>query len=491
MEIRNILKKMAPAGLQERYRKIREGIIKAEFRIFRLFPIRKNKVVFMNVWGYGDNPKWIAEEYENLLLEMLKEETGASGTGEALLSSAENIGIIQNRLESIYFVTGRIPKTRRRINAGTEEAMYSGIHFLKNNSVKAVYALATARIWVDCNRKEAYITKRKKQCYIQTWHGSLPLKKIEGDCRDALSQEYLDNARRDTEMTDIYISNSEFCNGIYRRAFGFNGKIFCFGSARLDALLKPSSDRIKKTKYAVLSGLSRDELIKLVNDVRMKASEDTDGTVSGRLTFDKYTDRQLAKHLAGQENIKLCLYAPTYRDDDSTVLKKASESSLSIVEALEEKFGGKFVVVTRLHPLAMSRVSQRDSIYLDFEDDSEAVVNGNEFDDIYTLMEAADVLITDYSNTLFEFAYAKKPVFLYAPDSDEYVGSRGLYFDYDSLPYPISKDKNQLRRNIITYNHASYEEKQKEFFDRLSLTENGNASRKQAKLLLRLLDRKK
>lgn len=462
MDFRNIIKKLAPEGLKEKYRKIREGIIRAEFKVFSLFPIDKDKVVFMNVWGYGDNPKWIAEAYQNLLLET---------------------DMTSKRLDKIYFVTGKMPSGR--IDAGKSRTALSktdshqipvGINFLKNNSFKANFALATARVWVDCNRKEPYIQKRKGQCYIQTWHGSLPLKKIEGDCRDVLTEEYLENGRRDTAMTDIYISNSDFCNEIYRRAFGFKGKIFCFGSARLDSVLNPDKVRCRITKRAVLSRISKNTLEKIARDLHY--SEDNITSL-----------RKILYSLSKDERVKLCVYAPTYREDDSLARQKATESALSLVEALEQKFGGKYVLVTRMHPLAMSRVSQQDSVYLDFEDDNEVVVNGNEFDDIYSLLEAADVLITDYSNTLFEFAYAKKPVFLYAPDCEEYIGSRGMYFDYERLPYPIAKDKMQLRRNIVSYDRDYYLEKQNEFFEGLSLVENGNAASKQAKLIMRILGR--
>lgn len=420
MGLRTILKKAAPEGLREKYRKIREKVIKAEFRLFSIFTLDGEKVVFCNVWGYGDNPKWIARAYSRLL-----EEKG--------------------KKQKIYFITSQLPNDENL-------PIYEDRHvvFLKNNSMKAIFAQATAGVWVDCNRKENYIKKRRGQLYIQTWHGGLPLKKIERDCREALTREYLSSAARDTAMTDIYISNSEFCNELYRRAFGFRGRIFCFGTPRMDPLFRPDRERVKATRRKVLGML---------------------GPSAGRRL---------------EEELKICLYAPTYRDDDTTAVRKASETSRNIVKALEKSFGGRFAVVTRMHPLAMSRTGQRDNTYLSFEEDTDFIVNGNSFGDIYELMEASDVLITDYSNTLFEFAQAGKPVFLYAPDKEEYVKSRGLYFDYDSLPYPIAETRDELAECILEYDGEKYRKAQKQFFEQFNLVENGRASEKIAKLILRL-----
>ncbi|MBO4782623.1 MAG: CDP-glycerol glycerophosphotransferase family protein, partial [Lachnospiraceae bacterium] len=214
MSIRNDMKKMAPEGAVQKYRTLREDVIEKEFKFFSLFPVEKDKVVFCNVWGYGDNPKWIAESY----VRQLRRTTSLSKSAIA---------------EKVIFITSK-PPLKEEINEDAE-----CITFLKTNTKSAIYALATAGIWVDCNRKENYIQKRKNQIYIQTWHGGLPLKRLELDCREYLPQEYIKNALRDTGMTDIYISNSEYCNELYRRAFGFKKRIFCFGSARMDPLIRP------------------------------------------------------------------------------------------------------------------------------------------------------------------------------------------------------------------------------------------------------------
>ncbi|MBR4816546.1 MAG: CDP-glycerol glycerophosphotransferase family protein [Lachnospiraceae bacterium] len=452
MSIRNDMKKMAPEGAVQKYRTLREDVIEKEFKFFSLFPVEKDKVVFCNVWGYGDNPKWIAESY----VRQLRRTTSLSKSAIA---------------EKVIFITSK-PPLKEEINEDAE-----CITFLKTNTKSAIYALATAGIWVDCNRKENYIQKRKNQIYIQTWHGGLPLKRLELDCREYLPQEYIKNALRDTGMTDIYISNSEYCNELYRRAFGFKKRIFCFGSARMDPLIRPVRFSAGAMREKLLSRLPESVFRRLLNEAYIKAFKMKEQAKQGE-------EQEQKDHL----RINIALYAPTYRDSVSEVQERANELGGSIINALENRFGGKFVVVTRFHPLAMSRVNHINSAYLQF-DEKERIIDGNEFSDLYSMMAAADVLITDYSNCMFEMSYVGKPVFLYATDVEQYDDTRGMYFDYEKLPFPIAHNERELYENINSYDREGYREKQKEFFEDVGVTEDGRAAEKVAKLISRLIEK--
>lgn len=449
MGIRNDMKRLAPEGAIVKYRSLRESVIEKEFKLFSKFHVEKDKVVFCNVWGYGDNPKWIAESYVRLL----KKTTNVPDSVIA---------------EKVIFVTNK-PPLKEELN---EEAKC--ITFLKTNSKSAIYALATAGVWVDCNRKESYIQKRRNQIYIQTWHGGLPLKRLELDCKECFSQEYIRNALRDTEMTDIYISNSEYCNELFRRAFGFKKKIFCFGSARMDALIRPVRFGAGAMREKLLSRLPESVFRRLLNEAYIKAFRMKENPKPGEEPVD---------HL----RINIAVYAPTYRDNTFDTEERRNEIGGSIIGALEQRFGGKFVVVTRFHPLAMSRVDHISGAYLRF-DEKERIIDGNEFSDLYSIMAAADVLITDYSNCMFEMSYVGKPVFLYAADEEKYDDTRGMYFEYDKLPFPVAKTERELYENILTYDKERYKKEQEEFFENIGIVENGKASEKVAKLINRLIN---
>jgi CDP-glycerol glycerophosphotransferase len=42
---------------------------------------------------------------------------------------------------------------------------------------------------------------------------------------------------------------------------------------------------------------------------------------------------------------------------------------------------------------------------------------------------AADVLVTDYSSIMFDYAVLDRPIVIHAPDWEEYRAMRGTYFD--------------------------------------------------------------
>lgn len=390
--MRNEIKKVVPHFLADIYRNLRAKVIEFEFELFSNLPIRKKRVVFCNVWGYGDNPKWIARALR-----------------------------FMDKSMEVVFIT----------DTSKIENPPEGIKFIRTNTATAIKYLSTARVWVDCNRKEPYIHKRSGQYYIQTWHGNLPLKRIEGDCADMLGEKYIANAQRDSKMTDVFLTSSEFFSDLIRNAFYYKGQIEMTGSPRLDPLFRPNAARVIRTRE------------------RLGITDKSTGIV---------------------------IYAPTYRETGGGSEALEAMDYRKLGAALEKRFGRRFVIVTRLHPLAVSR---GESLKAD------CVVDGNRFGDIYELLEAADVLVTDYSNTLFEFAYTGKPVFLFAPDAREYIAERGMYFDYLKLPYPRAATMDELSDVIKQYDPAEYADDIKDMFRNLGIREDGKAAVRVANMIIR------
>ena len=383
--MRNRIKQILPKQVLEILKFLRYIFLVTLFHIFHLFPIHKTRVVICNVWGFGDNAKYIAEE----LVKRKKNHRNL------------DIIFIANHPENAY-----APKD---------------ITVLKTNTPKAVYALATARIWVDNNRKENYIRKRKGQYYIQTWHGGISLKKIEKDYEYRLGHKYTSNARRDSAMTDLYVSNSSFCTDLYRRSFWYKGEILECGSPRNDILLNPT-DSVK-------------------NEVRQR--------------------------LAIKDEVKIAIYAPTYREGVNNT-KPYELDFCKLIKVLEGRFGGRWVIAVRLHPLVSGQ-----SGFIRY---NSQIINASHYRDIYELMTAGDILITDYSNLMFEFSFMKKPVFLYAYDMEEYERERGFYFEYRTLPYKNARTESELIENIRSFDDREYQKDVEGFLNKLTIYETGKAS---------------
>ena len=64
---------------------------------------------------------------------------------------------------------------------------------------------------------------------------------------------------------------------------------------------------------------------------------------------------------------------------------------------------------------------------------------------INDLMLISNLLITDYSSSVFEAAILELPMLFYAFDEKEYMDSRDFYFDYDQFtPGPVVADFEAL-----------------------------------------------
>lgn len=356
------------------------------FKSLKVFKIRKNKIVFNNFngKGYGDNPKYIAEELYS-----------------------RNIDL---DLDLVWLVKDE--------NKG-EFPQY--IRTVKYNSFRSFYELATAKLWIDNFRKTININKRKNQYYIQTWHGSIALKKIENDAKDVLPDSYIKNAIYDSKITDIYLSNSTFCSNMYKRAFWYNGQILEYGSPRNDILFE-SNKKIKD---------------------------------------------YICQYYKIEHSDKLVLYAPTFRsyNQDNIYLNDFSELLLS----LNKFFDCKCKILLRLHP-KMSN----DNIF----NINDNAINVSLYPDIQELLSCCDMLITDYSSCMFDYALTKKPVLLYATDINQYINDRGFYFEYQSLPFPIAENIEALKNNILNFNYENYQNKINDFFNKLNIIEDGNSSKK-------------
>ncbi|WP_313132946.1 CDP-glycerol glycerophosphotransferase family protein [Anaerocolumna sp.] len=401
--MRTLIKKLLPSWLLTILKEVRYIWIICLFHIFHLLPINKSKIVVCNVWGFGDNAKYVTEE---------------------LLCRKIELEEKKNRKNpfTIYFITNN-PKS-----AYAPE----GIKVLKTNSIRAIFALATGKVWVDNNRKESYIRKRKGQYYIQTWHGGIALKKIEKDYEEQLGAKYVANAKRDSKMADLYVSNSSFCTNMYRNSFWYDGEILECGSPRNDILIQPNSA--------------------LMREVR------------NRLEID--------------QNVHIALYAPTYREGNNT--KPYEIDFHKLLHVLENKFSGNWIIAVRLHPL----VSEQSS----FITYHSQIINASHYRDIYELMAAADLLITDYSNIMFEFSFMKRPVLLYALDEAEYTKDRGFYFEYAVLPFLKANREEELFNHIADYNPEEDQEKVQKFLDTLTIYETGEASKQVVNKILDVID---
>lgn len=354
---------------------------------FRIFPVDKNKIVINNHRGkgYGDNAKYIVEE---------------------IIRNNKNYDIV-------WLLEGGLQEI-----SGLPEC----VRIVKYGSIRSIYEMTTANIWIDNNRVQFFVFKRKKQFYIQTWHGGLGLKKIGGDALYGLKKEYMKYAMRDSKMADLFISNSQHLSDIYRRAFWYDGDILESGYPKNDILFSDKAIFRKKIR-------------------------------------DVYGVR---------EAVKILLYAPTFREDYSVAA--CEMDFVGVLESLNRQ-EHEWIILVRLHPNV-----DEEMFGAMFSCD---VVNATAYPDMQELVLGIDALVTDYSSCMFDSALANIPTFLYASDVDDYMkNDRGFYFLLDELPFSFARNTRELIKNISDFKEEDYSVALQCFYEKVGLYDKGDASKK-------------
>ena len=167
--------------------------------------------------------------------------------------------------------------------------------------------------------------------------------------------------------------------------------------------------------------------------------------------------------------------APTFRGGSQSEQRKVF-ADIGTIDfgrlkcALEKKFGGTWVVFVRLHPqLALRGIS--------YENTKDGIIDVTAVDDMYELLAAMDAFVSDYSSAAFDASYMRIPVFLYVDDLDDYVADRGkLTWNIDEIPFPMSKNNEELENNIKEFDKESYLDKLEKTFDKMKLLEDGKAA---------------
>lgn len=272
------------------------------------------------------------------------------------------------------------------------------------NRLSAIYHYITAIIWIDNTRKDEKFVKKNDQFYLQTWHGGGAIKKVEADAMEQLSPTYMEKAIRDSLAADLFIAEGKYYADLIHRSFWYNGPILSVGLPRYDMVILNQ------------------------NNVELK---------------NKVLDYFSLPH-----NTKYILYVPTFRKGYG--FEHYNIDHYSLINACEKKWGGKFVSYVHLHPNVADKFSE-------LKYDNLKIFNATPYPDIQELITVADILITDYSSAIVDFALTKRPAFRYAVDAPNYAEKRGCYFDFFSeYPFPLALNNKELIDRINSFDIESY-----------------------------------
>ena len=314
-------------------------------------------------------------------------------------------------------------------NETEAKSLPQGVRAVPNTGLAKLRALATARVWVDNCRKYETI-KKPGQFYLQTWHG-FALKRIERDAEAHLEPDYIRACKSDAKQCDLIISGSRFMTGLYQTSFWYDGKVLETGTPRNDVFFAPKGE----------------------------------------------TREKVCRTLGLDVGRRLALYAPTFRADRSTAAYCLDADRVRL--ACESRFGGAWTVLVRLHPNVADQ-SERLFAY-----DGVRVVDATMYPDMQELLVAAELLITDYSSSMFDYALSGRPVVRFTPDAAAYAGDRNFYFPLDRLPFPGADDNDALVQTILSLPDEN--RAWADFAAENGFAEDGGAARRCADLILNLI----
>ena len=325
------------------------------------------------------------------------------------------------------------------------------IEINKNNKVKSVtynslayfYYQMTSKVIVSNIPSPCYIPRRKKQFMIDTWHGGGAYKRIG---ISVPKQDSLSKSPKKVISTSDTSDNAKW--EMYKAYYNaLDTNLFLSSSKKFTDVMYNSQMLPKEAYWEI--GMPRNDVF-----------------------FGDYSaiSENAKKKLGIESRKKVILFAPTYRGNVKHQQYKMNLNIQMCLEAAKERWGGEWVFVFRMHIHSNS---------LDKDRIPENAVNASKYDEMQELLCMADVLITDYSSSQWDFALTKKPGFLFTPDLDYYLNEdRGFYTPIDDWAFPYAKTNEELVRLIRDFDEKKNLQKIQRHLDLLGSCENGHATEK-------------
>lgn len=304
------------------------------FYLFRIFPIKKKKIVFCCIegtTGYSCNPKYIAEEMINRKDEF------------------EMIWLVND-------ITKQFPKE---------------IKVVKNSLWNRAYQLATAKIWIDNSRKQLEVRKRKNQIYIQTWHAKLGFKPTCLDRGHSFSKIAYLISKHDSEMIDYVLSNSKWYDDTLPSGMMYTGLILRYGSPRCDILVNRVCEMHRRIRE--IYNLPENAKIVLYAPTFRGGSQGTDRRIrvdESKLDYDRLVDA-LRRRFGGKWYVMLRLHPQLVARQISNNTDNNKVIDVSKEEDLYEILAGCDAFITDYSSAAFDAAVMRIPVFLYCDDYSE------------------------------------------------------------------------------------------------------------------------
>jgi len=255
--------------------------------------------------------------------------------------------------------------------------MPEGVDYVYPGTMRYFRVLARSKYLINNVNFPVDIRKRPGSIDLQTQHGT-PLKKMGLDLQDYPVGANKMNFKKLLERCDRWdfsLSSNRFSTQIFERVYPCDFESLETGYPRNDRLCNATAADVELARAML-------------------------GIGPGRTAV---------------------LYAPTFRD-----YQRELQPMLDLAR-LARELGPDFILLVRAHYYYSDSLLASDEAL-------ELVKSGRILDvsshpSIQDLCLAADVLMTDYSSVMFDYAILDRPIVIYANDWETYVNCRGVYLD--------------------------------------------------------------
>ena len=145
---------------------------------------------------------------------------------------------------------------------------------------------------------------------------------------------------------------------------------------------------------------------------------------------------EVKRRIGVPEAPRVVLYAPTWRDDRTEMVDYVDLTSFV------GELGDDHVLLVRGHSRTLRYGSDLEAAGL---------IDVTSYPNMADMLLIADVLVTDYSSVMFDFAATGRPMVFFTPDLAHYSEDlRGFYFDLlAEAPGPVVQTRDELRDAIL------------------------------------------
>lgn len=292
---------------------------------------------------------------------------------------------------------------------------------VRHNTLKYFFEVMTSKYIITNSGITGKIPIKKQQVNINTWHGGGAYKRVGLATKSLLGANY-DNLYHIVNQTTYFISSSRIFTNVMAESLHMpNEKFLEVGMPRNDIFFQPNRCVIVNQK------------------VRNKYDID--------------------------ENDFVVLYAPTYRGSigEDKAIESLPDFKL-IKDLCNLKFGKKTTILIRAHYFNNLNVNDDQCISV------------SDYPEMQDLLVSCDMLITDYSSSMWDFALTYKPCLLYMPDYKEYDAERGFYTSVETWPGMLCFTNNDIKRDIEQYDKSKYKQRIMSYLDEAGNYDKGEAT---------------